>query len=125
MPKYFFEKGDPYFCFCSQTTRLLAEHLGLDESEYVMTFQSRFGKAEWLQPYTDVTLAELPLQGCKHVAIMSPAFSADCLETLEELEHENKAVFLEAGGKKYHYIPALNDNEYHIDALVDVINKHL
>ena len=125
MPKYFLEQGDPYFCFCSQTTRLLAEHLGLEKHEYVMTFQSRFGKAEWLQPYTDVTLAELPKLGSKHVAIISPAFSADCLETLEELEHENKDVFLEAGGEKYHYIPALNDNESHIDALVDIINKQL
>jgi ferrochelatase len=122
MPKYFLEQGDPYFCFCSSTTRLMIEKLGLSEEDFVMTFQSRFGKAEWLQPYTDVTLASLAKEGHKHIAIISPAFSADCLETLEELEHENRAIFVEAGGETYHYIPALNDDELHIDALVDVIN---
>ena len=125
MPKYFLEQGDPYYCFCSATTRLMVEKLGFDESEFVMTFQSRFGKAEWLQPYTDVTLESLPKEGHKHIAIISPAFSADCLETLEELEHENRAMFMEAGGETYHYIPALNDDELHIDALVDVINTSI
>ncbi len=125
MPKYFLEQGDPYFCFCAATTRLMVEKLGFEESEFVMTFQSRFGKAEWLQPYTDVTLESLAKEGHKHVAIISPAFSADCLETLEELEHENRAMFMEAGGETYHYIPALNDDELHIDALVDVINASI
>ena len=125
MPKYFLEQGDPYFCFCSATTRLMVEKLGFDESEFVMTFQSRFGKAEWLQPYTDVTLESLAKEGHKHIAIISPAFSADCLETLEELEHENRTLFIEAGGETYHYIPALNDDELHIDALVDVINASI
>ena len=86
-----------------------------------MTFQSRFGKAQWLQPYTDVTLERLAKEGHKHIAIISPAFSADCLETLEELEHENREVFMQAGGEQYHYITALNDRDDHIEALVNVL----
>lgn len=123
MPKLFLDNGDPYFCFCHKTTRLLVEKLDLNEDDFVLTFQSRFGKAEWLQPYTDVTLAKLAKEGHKHVAIISPAFSADCLETLEELEHENRAIFIDAGGEKYHYIACLNDRDDHIDALVDVISS--
>ena len=125
MPKLFLDNGDPYFCFCHKTTRLLAEQLNLSEDDFVLTFQSRFGKAEWLQPYTDVTLAKLAEEGHKHVAIISPAFSADCLETLEELEHENRAVFIQAGGETYHYIACLNDRDDHIDALVDVISESI
>jgi len=123
MPKLFLDNGDPYYCFCHKTTRLLAEQLNLDENDFVMTFQSRFGKAEWLQPYTDATLAKLAEEGHKHVAIISPAFSADCLETLEELEHENRAIFMEAGGETYHYIPCLNDRDDHIEAICDVISS--
>jgi protoporphyrin/coproporphyrin ferrochelatase len=125
MPQYFLEKGDPYYCFCHKTTRLLAEKLGLLNDEYIMTFQSRFGKAEWLQPYTDVTLENLAKDGCESVAIISPAFSADCLETLEELVHENKAVFIEAGGKEYHYIPALNDRDDHCELITEIISTQL
>jgi len=126
MPELFHEWGDPYYDFCQETTRLVKEiilesGLGFTDDEIIMTFQSRFGKAEWLKPYTDVTLEELPEQGIKHVAIMSPAFSADCLETLEELIHENSEVFLEAGGETYHYIAALNDRDDHIDALLNVL----
>jgi len=125
MPKLFLDNGDPYYCFCHKTTRLLAEQLNVDENDFVMTFQSRFGKAEWLQPYTDATLAKLAEEGHKHVAIISPAFSADCLETLEELEHENRAIFMEAGGETYHYIPCLNDRDDHIEAICDVISSSL
>ena len=125
MPKLFLEQGDPYYCFCSMTTRLVTEELGFDKDDFEMTFQSRFGKAEWLKPYTDVTLEKLAQDGHKHIAIISPAFSADCLETLEELEHENRAVFMDAGGETYHYIPALNDDELHIEALVDVISTSI
>ncbi len=125
MPKYFLEQGDPYYCFCHKTTRLVIEQLGLSKDDYVMTFQSRFGKAEWLKPYTDVTLESLAQEGNKHLAIISPAFSADCLETLEELVHENREVFIAAGGEKYHYIPALNDDDLHIDAMVDLIAPHI
>jgi len=126
MPEQFRKWGDPYYDFCLETTSLLKgllleSNLGFTDDEIIMTFQSRFGKAEWLKPYTDETLENLPKQGIKHVAIMSPAFSADCLETLEELIHENSEVFLEAGGESYHYIAALNDRDDHIDALFDVI----
>ncbi len=125
MPKYFLDNGDPYYCFCHQTTQLLAQVLGLDKNEYLMTFQSRFGKAEWLKPYTDDSLAELAQSGIKHVAIISPAFSADCLETLEELEHENREVFIQAGGEQYHYIPALNDRDDHCQLITDLIQTQL
>ncbi len=122
-PKFCLEKGDPYYCFCMKTTRLAAEKAGLNPEDCLTTFQSRFGKAEWLKPYTDKTLESLPAQGIKHIAILSPAFSADCLETLEELEVENRDVFNEAGGETYHYIAALNDRDDHIDALVDALER--
>ncbi len=125
MPTLFHKNGDPYFCFCHKTTRLLMENLGFSKDEYAMTFQSRFGKAEWLQPYTDVTLAELAKAGHKHVAIISPAFSSDCLETLEELESENREVFEEAGGETYHYIPCLNARDDHIESIVKLLSPHL
>ena len=130
MPKLFHDWGDPYYDFCKETTQLLVKKLeelniNLPESDCLMTFQSRFGKAEWLMPYTDKTLEELPSKGDKHIAIISPAFSADCLETLEELAVENKETFINAGGEHYYYIAALNDRTDHIDAIVDVIDKAL
>lgn len=125
MPKLFLDQGDPYYCFCHKTTRLLTERLGLSEQNFVMTFQSRFGKAEWLKPYTDTILEELAKQGVKNVAIISPAFSADCLETLEELESENREVFIDAGGEQYHYIPCLNDRDDHIEMIVKELQKHI
>lgn len=124
MPKLFHTQGDPYYCFCALTTRALAKALELSEEDYVMTFQSRFGKAEWLKPYTDATLEQLANDGVKNIAIMSPAFSADCLETLEELVEENKEVFIEAGGENYHYIPCLNDRDDHIEAIVEMIKPY-
>ena len=124
MPKLFHTQGDPYYCFCALTTRALAKALKLSEDDYVMTFQSRFGKAEWLKPYTDATLEQLANNGVKDIAIMSPAFSADCLETLEELVEENKEVFIEAGGENYHYIPCLNDRDDHIEAIVEMIKPY-
>lgn len=125
MPKLFLDNGDPYHCFCQQTTRLVVEELGLDKDLIMTTFQSRFGKAEWLKPYTDATLKSFPSEGIKNIAIISPAFSADCLETLEELEEENREVFEHAGGEKYRYIAALNDREDHINALFDVLKPML
>lgn len=126
MPELFYQWGDPYYDFCKITTDLLTQELlnrstNLSEESFVMTFQSRFGKAQWLQPYTDATLEHLAKEGHKHIAIISPAFSADCLETLEELEHENREIFMEAGGEEYHYIAALNDREDHIEAIVKVL----
>jgi protoporphyrin/coproporphyrin ferrochelatase len=125
MPKRNLDLGDPYFCLCQKTTRLLAEKLGLNKEDYLTTFQSRFGYAEWLQPYTDKTLEDLAKSGVTNVAIVSPAFSADCLETLEELAVENHEVFMQAGGKSYRYIPALNDRKDHIQALVEIIGANL
>lgn len=125
IPKQFLENGDPYYCFCQQTTQLVAAKLNLEKDSYITCFQSRLGKAEWLQPYTDKTLADLPNQNITDVAIISPAFSADCLETLEELEQENRETFINAGGKQYTYIPALNDRDDHIDALINVIKPML
>jgi len=125
MPQLFLERGDPYYYYCCKTTELLVKELGLSDDEYSMTFQSRFGKAQWLQPYTDKTLSSLAKSGCKHVAVISPAFSVDCLETLEELVSENKEVFIQAGGEQFHYIEALNDRDDHCTALLNIINKHL
>ncbi|KZN33935.1 ferrochelatase [Pseudoalteromonas luteoviolacea] len=124
-PKQFLLNGDPYHCFCHLTTNAVVSRLGLDKEKVLTTFQSRFGKAEWLKPYTDFTLKELAKDGTEHVAILSPAFSADCLETLEELEEENKEYFIEAGGKRYDYIPALNDRDDHIEAFYEILKPHL
>lgn len=124
IPKAYWEQGDVYVCLCHKTTRLVAEQLNLSDDEIMTVFQSRFGRQEWVKPYTDETLKSLPEQGVKSVQIMCPAFSADCLETLEEIEEENKEYFLEAGGDSYQYIPCLNDAPEHIDALLDVIKQH-
>ncbi|QYJ85216.1 ferrochelatase [Shewanella mesophila] len=125
MPERNLHLGDPYYCFCKKTTRLVVEKLGLQESDYVTTFQSRFGKAKWLQPYTDATLQSLAKEGIDDVAIICPAFSADCLETLEEIEHENRELFTEAGGKHYRYIPALNDDDAHIAMMENLVKPYL
>lgn len=123
MPKRFLTAGDPYFCFCQKTTRLVQEKLQLDKNICITSFQSRFGRAEWLKPYTSETLENLPGEGVKNIAILSPAFSADCLETLEELMVENRHVFLSAGGEKYVYISALNTRPDHIYALADLVKQ--
>ena len=125
IPKRYLLNGDPYHCFCLKTTRLVKENMGLNDDEIMTTFQSRFGKAEWLQPYTSETLKELPKRGIKDVHIISPGFSSDCLETLEELEEENREYFMESGGEKYKYIPCLNDDDEHIDVFVNLIKKNI
>ena len=125
VPKYFLTQGDPYHCQCHVTGRLLAQQLGLKLDEYMVTFQSRFGKAEWLKPYTDMTLKALPGEGCKFVQVFCPGFAADCLETLEEIAVENHDYFMESGGERFEYIPALNADEAHIDALESLINDNL
>lgn len=124
LPKRNLELGDPYHCQCHKTGRLLAEALGLSKEQWLVTFQSRFGKAEWLQPYTDKTLEKLAGDGVKSVDIVCPGFSADCLETIEEIEVENRDAFKEAGGESYTYIPALNDDPEHIQVLADLIGQH-
>lgn len=125
MPKRYLTSGDPYFCLCQKTTRLVQERLGLDKNICLTSFQSRFGREEWLKPYTDETLESLPKDGIKDIAIISPAFSADCLETLEELAVENRHAFIAAGGEKYAYIPALNDRQDHIHALAELIKQKI
>ncbi|WP_282145985.1 ferrochelatase [Alteromonas stellipolaris] len=125
IPKRYLLNGDPYHCECHKTSRLLAEELGLTHEEYMTTFQSRFGKAEWLKPYTDATMKSLPGQGVKSIQVMCPGFSADCLETIEEIGEENREYFMEAGGEKYEYIPALNSDEEHIDMLFGLVKENL
>ena len=121
IPKHYFEAGDPYFCECHKTARLTAEKLGLEEDDWQVTFQSRFGPREWLQPYTDKTLIALGKKGVRHVQIICPGFSADCLETLEEIDMQNRSFYTDAGGEKFSYIPALNENAEHINALSNII----
>lgn len=118
-------KGDPYYYQCQQTARLLAAKLALDETQWLITFQSRFGKAEWLKPYTSQTLQELAEQGVNSVDVICPGFSIDCLETLEEIAVENRDVFLNAGGQDYQYIPALNDSSENIEAMARLIEQHI
>lgn len=124
LPKAYFLAGDPYHCECYKTARLVTEKLGLNEDEWQLTFQSRFGPKAWLQPYTDVTLKKLAAKGTKHVQIVCPGFSADCLETLEEIDMQNRAFFTDAGGERFSYIPALNDSDEHIAALCNIIETH-
>ena len=117
--------GDPYHCECHKTARLLAEGLGLKEDEWLVTFQSRFGKAKWLEPYTEPTLVALARQGVTRVDVMCPGFTSDCLETLEEIAQEARDAFLGAGGRGFEYIPALNDQHEWIAALAGVAMQHL
>ncbi|MYM62574.1 ferrochelatase [Pseudomaricurvus sp. HS19] len=124
-PQAYLEKGDPYSCFCQQTSRLVREQLGLEESRLTTTFQSRFGREPWLQPYTDVTLQALPAEGVRQVAVLCPGFAADCLETLEEIEVENRDLFIASGGESFHYIPCLNDADEHIDLLHQLVQENL
>jgi ferrochelatase len=117
--------GDPYHCQCQKTARLLGEKLGLRKDEMVVTFQSRFGKAEWLQPYTEPTLVALAAQGVKRVDIMCPGFTSDCLETLEEIAQEARDAFIGAGGQEFNYLPCLNDQHEWMLALTGIAMTHL
>ena len=125
VPRYTLDKGDPYHCECHKTGRLLAEALNLGADQYQICFQSRFGRAEWLQPYTAPTLKALGKQGVQRVDIICPGFPADCLETLEEIAMEGKTEFLQAGGKEYQYIPCLNERDDWIHALANLVETHL
>lgn len=117
--------GDPYHCECMATGRLLAQALGLSKDQYVVTFQSRFGKAKWLQPYTEPTLRALAKAGTKRVDVICPAFVSDCIETLEEIDMEAREAFLSSGGQAFHYIPCLNDRLDWIRALSRIVEQHL
>lgn len=123
VPKKFSQRGDPYEQQCKDSANRLAAYLKLSDSEWMLVFQSRLGAEEWLQPYCDKTLKSLPSQGITSVNIVCPGFSVDCLETLEEIEGENKEYFLEAGGQEYSYIPCLNADDSHAKLMADIIKK--
>lgn len=125
IPQAYFDAGDPYHCECLKTARLLAEELNLGDGEWRVSFQSRLGRAAWLRPYTDRVLAELAQAGIRDVQVVCPGFSADCLETLEEIALAGRDIFLRAGGKKYACIPCLNDADAHIDALAAIVAENL
>jgi ferrochelatase len=124
IPQDYFDKGDPYYCHCAKTTRLLGEASGLGD-RLVMTFQSRFGPKEWLKPYTIDTVRGLAAKGVKKLAVIAPGFFADCLETLEELAVENRRAFLEAGGEDFAVLPCLNDSIAGIDVIEDVVRTEV
>ena len=123
VPQAYFDKGDPYYCQCMQTSKNLREDLGLDSDFYSTSFQSRLGKAKWLQPYTDKSVVNLAEQGVKVLDVICPSFSADCLETLEEITIENGQYFTEAGGKKLRLVPCMNDSDEHVAMMYDIIAK--
>jgi ferrochelatase len=125
MPHAYLERGDPYHCQCQKTSRLVRAALGWPEDKWLATFQSRFGSDLWLQPYTDETVKRLAGEGVKRLALVAPGFSADCLETLEELDRENRHYFEEAGGEKFAYLPALNDSEEGMRAIEAVVRREL
>ncbi len=125
MPVDYLKRGDPYHCQCFKTTRLVREYLDWPKEKLMVTFQSRFGPTEWLQPYTDKTLEALPGKGVKKVAILAPAFSADCIETLEEIAMGGRETFLEAGGEKFAYIPCLNDSAGGMDFVEKMVRREL
>ncbi|HET7868443.1 MAG TPA: ferrochelatase [Burkholderiaceae bacterium] len=125
VPERMLNLGDPYHCECHKTARLLAQRLGLAQDHYSLSFQSRLGRAKWLQPYTDATLKALGQRGIKHLQVICPGFVADCLETLEEIAMEGRDSFIAAGGKTFEYIPALNDHPAWINALATLVQQHV
>ncbi|MDX3774805.1 ferrochelatase [Chromatiaceae bacterium AAb-1] len=125
IPERYSKNGDPYRYECEETSRLIAAELQLAPEQYLTTFQSRFGREEWLKPYTDATLKALPGQGISSVQVFCPGFAADCLETIEEIAVENREYFTKAGGQRYEYISALNAQPEHIDALCQIVNDQL
>lgn len=125
VPKRTLLLGDPYHCECHKTARLLANALRLSPEQYIVTFQSRFGKAEWLQPYTAPTVQKMGKEGVRRIDVLCPGFSSDCLETLEEIAMEVKQDFLTSGGKEFHYIPCLNEDPAWISALAEIAEQHM
>ncbi|MBJ6976373.1 ferrochelatase [Vibrio cholerae] len=121
IPKRYAQNGDIYPEHCKKTTELLAQALGLPQDKVMMTYQSQFGKEEWLQPYTDKTMEALPSQGIKKLDVICPAFSVDCLETLEEIAEQNQEIFLHSGGEAFHYVPCLNDSQSHIELMAALV----
>ena len=124
IPKKYFDKGDPYHCYCHKTTRLISENIKTS-IPIMTTFQSRFGPQEWLQPYTDKTLEKLPKEDKKNILVICPGFASDCVETLEEISMEGKESFLGSGGKNFDFVPCLNDNDDHINLFANLVKKYL
>ena len=125
VPKRYLIEGDPYHCMCRKTSRLVEERLGWPSGRIMTVFQSRFGSEEWLRPYLDETLESLPGEGIRRIAVISPAFVTDCVETLEEIDQEGREAFLHAGGEAFSYIPCLNDREDHMDFLAELARREL
>jgi ferrochelatase len=125
VPERTLHLGDPYHCECHKTARLLAQELGLGKEQYTVTFQSRFGKAKWLEPYTEPTVIRMAQAGVKRIDVVCPGFTSDCLETLEEIAQEVREAFLHAGGEAFHYIPCLNDSPEWIAAMGHLCEQHL
>lgn len=125
IPKRYFLAGDPYFCECHKLARLTAEELQLPRERWEVSFQSLFGKEEWLKPYTDKTITAMAKAGIRKLDVVCPGFSADCLETIEEIDEQNREIFLHAGGERYRYIPALNDRPDHIRFIADLVLRNL
>jgi ferrochelatase len=125
LPKAMVDMGDPYQSHCMETSRLLREKMGMSETDLLTTFQSRLGRAEWLKPYTADNIERLAGEGVKNLLVITPAFAADCLETLEEIQLQNRDLFLERGGEQYHYIPCLNDREDHIEMMANLVRPYL
>ena len=123
IPKKYFDKGDPYHCYCHKTTRLMKENF--NEIDIQTTFQSRFGPQEWLTPYTDKTLESLPSKGVKNLLVICPGFASDCVETLEEIDIQGRESFMENGGKNFDLIPCLNDNSDHINLFEKLVKKYI
>jgi protoporphyrin/coproporphyrin ferrochelatase len=124
IPERSFHLGDPYFCKCQKTARLLADELMLRDTEWSVSFQSRFGPSGWLRPYTSAVLTEMPARGIREVTVVCPGFAVDCLETLEEIDIENREIFMHAGGQQYQYVPALNARAEHARFLSELIARH-
>jgi ferrochelatase len=125
IPLRYFKNGDPYHCFCHATARLVATELGLPDERWTTSFQSLFGREEWLKPYTDKTIQAMAASGVKSLDVVCPGFSSDCLETIEEIDQENREYFEEGGGERFRYIPALNDRPDHLRFLGDLVQEHL
>ncbi|MCB2055758.1 MAG: ferrochelatase [Geminicoccaceae bacterium] len=125
LPERYLMEGDPYHCMCQKTSRLLCEELGWPGARLLTVFQSRFGREEWLKPYLDETLEALPREGVKRIAVISPAFVADCVETLEEIDQQGREQFMAAGGTSFSYVPCLNDGEAHVAFLADLARREL
>ncbi len=125
MPQEYVDKGDPYYAQCVATTDALRARLGLDEKGLMLTFQSRFGFDEWLQPYTDKTIEGLAKSGVRRIAVVTPGFAADCLETLEEIAQENAEIFKHNGGEQFAFIPCLNDSDGGMDVIRQLVMREL